>query len=195
MKVLIATTNKGKVREFYCLLKNLDIEVIGLDQCGIEIPSIEENGQTYEENALIKAMTMHRLTGLMTIADDSGLEVDCLQGAPGIFSARFAGPQALDEENNQKLLRLLEDKKNRKARFKTAIVLVGNEVQQVFIGTIDGNIAIKPAGNEGFGYDPLFIPEGYDKTFAEIGQDTKNRISHRARAMEKLKNYFQRNLS
>ena len=169
--------------------------MIGLDQCGIEIPSIEENGQTYEENALIKARTMHRLTGLMTIADDSGLEVDCLQGAPGIFSARFAGPQALDEENNQKLLRLLEDKKNRKARFKTAIVLVGNEVQQVFIGTIDGNIAIKPAGNEGFGYDPLFIPEGYDKTFAEIGQDTKNRISHRAKAMEKLKNYFQRNLS
>lgn len=190
MKILIASTNKGKIREFYSLLKDLDIEVIGLDQCKIEIPSVEEDGQTYEENALNKAKTMHRLTGLMTIADDSGLEVDSLQGAPGIFSARFAGSQATDKENNQKLLTLLDGKNNRKARFKAAIVLVGHGIEEVFIGTIDGKIAIKPAGNEGFGYDPLFIPEGYEKTFAEIGQFLKNKISHRAIAMEKLKKYF-----
>lgn len=191
LKVLLATTNKGKIREFSSLLKDLEIEVIGFDQCGTEIPAVKEDGQTYEENALKKAKTMHRLTGLMTIADDSGLEVDSLQGAPGIFSARFAGPQASDEENNQKLLDLLKDKENRKARFKAAIVLVSHGIEKVFIGTIDGTIAKEPAGNKGFGYDPLFIPDGYDKTFAEMGPDIKNSISHRARAMEKLKNYFQ----
>jgi len=190
LKVLIATKNKGKILEFNSLLKDLDIEVIGLDQCGVNVPSIDEDGQTYEENALKKARTMHQLTGLAVIADDSGLEVDSLQARPGIFSARFAGTLASDKENNQKLLTLLEGSPDRKARFKAAIVLVDNGIEKVFTGTIRGTIAAHSSGSEGFGYDPVFIPEGYTQTFAEIGIHIKNKISHRARAMEKLKNYL-----
>ena len=191
MKVLIATTNKGKIREFNSLLEGLDIEVIGLGECGVTpVPSIEEDGQTYAENTLKKAKTMHQLTGLPVIADDSGLEVDSLHGRPGIFSARFAGPGASDDDNNRKLLALLGQTPNRKARFRAAVVLVDNGVEEVFTGAIEGTIAHHPAGSEGFGYDPVFIPEGYAQTFAEIGTHIKNKISHRARAMEKLKNYF-----
>jgi XTP/dITP diphosphohydrolase len=189
LKVLIATTNKGKIQEFNYLLEGLDIEVIGLAEYGT-VPSVEEDGQTYAENALKKARTMHQLTGLPVIADDSGLEVDSLQGRPGIFSARFAGPDASDEDNNRKLLALLGQTPNRQARFMAAVVFVDNGVEEVFTGTIEGTIAHHPAGSEGFGYDPVFIPEGYAQTFAEIGTHIKNKISHRAKAMEKLKNYL-----
>lgn len=188
MKILLATRNKGKVKELATLLGRINYQVVGIDAFD-NAPLVIEDGATYEENAMKKASALHEFSGLLTIADDSGIEVDSLNGLPGIYSARFAGPNASDENNNIKLLELLKpfpDKNERTARFKAAIALKGDNVENVFIGTVEGAIASEPVGQSGFGYDPLFIPDGFDQTFGQLDKDVKNQISHRAKALNKL---------
>ncbi|RMD53339.1 MAG: XTP/dITP diphosphatase [Nitrospirae bacterium] len=192
MKILIATRNKGKLKEFRSLLSDLGIDIVSIDDVFTDAPIVKEDGKTYEENALKKAETLYRFSSLPTVADDSGLEVEALNGAPGVFSARFAGEGLSDEENNRKLLSLLRDypMEKRKARFKAVIAFVGPGIKKVFEGELRGHIAFEAAGKDGFGYDPIFIPEGYDKTLAQLGKEIKNSISHRAEALNKLKEFL-----
>ena len=149
---------------------------------------VPETGSTFEENAVIKAEAWFKKTGIITIADDSGLEVDALGGAPGVRSARYAGETADDAQNNKKLLNKLKDTplEKRIARFRCVMALAMFDGTKTFDGVVEGRLALEPAGTSGFGYDPLFIPDGYDKTFAELGADVKNSLSHRARALEKV---------
>ena len=192
MKILIATRNKGKIHELELMLKGTSFEAVGLQEFP-DAPTVVEDGQTYEENALKKARTIFKFTGLLTIADDSGLEVDALNGAPGVYSARFAGPDADDEKNNQKLLSQLStvaDEK-RTARFVAVVACTGQGIEKVFRGKVEGRITHKLAGTQGFGYDPLFMPQGFNQTFAELGDSVKNEISHRARAFRELTAFLQ----
>jgi len=197
-KFIIATKNKGKIKEIEKILTGLPLDVISMEQVGI-YKDIEENGATFEENALIKAQELHKLTGEMVMADDSGLEVDYLNGAPGVYSARFAGEGATDEDKNKKLLNLLEGVpfEKRKARFVCAIAVVLPDGKS-FIEkeTCEGYIALTPQGSNGFGYDPLFYIPEYNMTMAQLDPDVKNRISHRAKALgamveklRKIQNY------
>ncbi len=192
MTICIATKNLGKIQEFKFLFNEFipsagEISLVGLN----EFPSIKptvEDGRTFLENARKKALLAAEHTGLLCIADDSGLEVDALNGAPGIFSARYAGPNATDDENMRKLLSALKNVHGdrRTARFACVIaVALPGDVLGLFEGYTHGLIAEKAAGNNGFGYDPLFVKQDYGKTFAQLPHDVKNRISHRARAFEK----------
>ena len=182
MKILLATKNPGKIREMNWLFRDTNIEFIGLEILK-EVPDVVEDGKTYHENALKKAMTFFKLASIPTLAEDLGLEVEYLKGAPGILSARFAGEGATPQENNQKLLNLLtgvpEEKRN--ARFIAVLCLVIDGNPYFFEGEIQGRILDRPRGESGFGYDPIFVPDGYDRSFAELGADIKNQISHRAR--------------
>ncbi len=186
MKLVLATKNEGKVREITKLLAGQDIEVLCLADFP-EIDEIVEDGETFRENAVIKATEVCMQTGLITLADDSGLEVDCLDGLPGVYSARFAGEDKDDRANNQKLLELLEGipEEQRTARFKCVMAVADTEFF-VYIaeGTCAGIIAQEQRGDGGFGYDPLFYLPEQGKTFAELDLETKNKISHRARALE-----------
>ncbi len=189
-QAVIATENEHKLKEIGAILKDLQLEVLSIRDAGLESLKIIENGDTFEENALIKARAVMEKTGKLAIADDSGLEVDMLNSQPGIYSARFAGENATDDENNKKLLKLLEDVPlhDRTARFVCSIAAVfPNGDTIVLRGECPGIIGLEPKGKGGFGYDPLFIVEKYNKTFAELGEEKKNRISHRAVALEKLK--------
>ena len=189
-QAVIATENEHKLKEIGAILKDLQLEVLSIRDAGLESLKIIENGDTFEENALIKARAVMERTGKLAIADDSGLEVDILNGQPGIYSARFAGENATDDENNKKLLKLLEGVPlyDRTARFVCSIAAVfPNGDTLVLRGECPGIIGLEPKGKGGFGYDPLFIVEKYNKTFAELGEEKKNRISHRAVALEKLK--------
>ena len=186
MKLVLATKNEGKVREMTKLLAGQDIEVLSL----ADFPAIEEiveDGETFRENAVIKATEVCMQTGLTTLADDSGLEVDCLDGLPGVYSARFAGEDKDDSANNKKLLELLDGipEEKRTARFKCVIAVADTDCF-VYIaeGTCAGIIAQEQRGDGGFGYDPLFYLPEQGKTFAELDLETKNKISHRARALE-----------
>lgn len=185
--ILFATHNAHKAQEVSAIL---GFPVKTLADAGItdEIP---ETGHTLRENALIKASYLHARWEIPVFADDSGLEVTALHGAPGVFSARFAGEHGNHNANNAKLLHELENKSDRAARFVTVICLILKGEPVFFEGEIRGKIARELSGATGFGYDPLFIPEGYDRTFAELGADVKNRISHRARAVEKLALFLQ----
>lgn len=189
MKIVLATHNLHKVQELKALLEGEPIEVLSLEDIP-DLPDVEETGVTFTENALKKAREICEVTGLPALADDSGLEVDLLNGAPGVYSARFSGPQATHEENNRKLLELLQDHpdpQERTARFKSVIALVmpdGRE--QVVEGCAEGFILTELRGQEGFGYDPLFYVPEYDGTFAELPLATKNQISHRGRAFVKI---------
>ncbi|VAX34165.1 Nucleoside 5-triphosphatase RdgB (dHAPTP, dITP, XTP-specific) [hydrothermal vent metagenome] len=191
MKILLATKNPGKIREMNRIFSNIGVEFIGLDTLK-DVPEVMEDGRTYHENAMKKAMTFYNLASMPTLAEDSGLEVDALKGAPGIFSARFAGENATDKENYEKLLSLLKgipgDK--RTARFVSVLCLVVDATPCFFEGEVRGRILEHPEGESGFGYDPIFVPKDYDKSFAELGDATKNQISHRARAMNKLKDFL-----
>lgn len=185
---MLATKNRGKVEEFKELLKPLNLEVYSLlDFPAISLPP--ETGRTFEENAVFKARFVSSLIGLSALGDDSGLEVDALGGAPGIYSSRFAGAGATDEENNQKLLDLLRPypAEKRGARFRCVLALC-TEQGDIYTasGTLEGVIAENPRGEEGFGYDPLFLVPEWGKTLAELGSEIKNRISHRARAIQGL---------
>lgn len=189
-QAVIATGNKHKLEEIGVILKDFQLEVLSMKDVGLDGLEIIEDGNTFEENALIKAKTVMEKTGKLALADDSGLEVDILNNQPGIYSARFAGEHATDRENNDKLLKLLKDipLENRKARFVCAMAAVfPNGDIIVLRGECSGVIGFEPKGKSGFGYDPLFIIEEYGKTFAELGEERKNKISHRAIALEKLK--------
>lgn len=203
MKIILATRNKHKVEEIKQILEiylepNLYSQIEILDVGNFSwIPEIEEDGKTFAENALKKARTVHEFTGLCSIADDSGIEVDFLNGEPGIYSARYAGKGATDEENNRKLLKLLEGVpiEKRTATFRCVIAYVDGEVEKVFEGETRGKVIFEPRGMGGFGYDPLFVPDGYELTYAEMPKELKNRISHRSKALQKfiefLRTYFE----
>lgn len=188
-EVVIASTNQGKIREIESILKDIKIRVKSLKDFP-EIPEIEEDGLTFSENALKKAQLVSKLTGKVTIADDSGLEVEYLNGKPGIHSARYAGKDATDALNIQKLLKELQNVPyaQRKARFRCVMVLCS---PKGFCHSVDGEcegiIGFEPQGTYGFGYDPVFIVPEYNKTMAQLSPNIKNRISHRAKALEKLK--------
>lgn len=188
-RLIIASNNGGKLREFAKLLQPFGFEVISMRQAGFT-DEIIEDGDTFEENAHIKARAVFEATGLPTIADDSGLEIDFLGGAPGIYSARYAGENATDAERCQKVLDELNgvDVSLRAARFVCSIYFIYAEDDEYSVnGTVDGYIGEEPVGENGFGYDPIFMLDE-DESMATIGEDEKNRISHRAKAFEKLSN-------
>jgi XTP/dITP diphosphohydrolase len=188
-KIVLASGNKGKLREFAALLGELDYEV--LPQSDFEVPDIEETGLSFVENAILKARNACAHTGLPAIADDSGIEVDALKGAPGIYSARFAGENASDKDNLTKLLKdlsgLPEDE--RTARFQCLLVFMQHEKDPTPLicqGTWEGSILKEPGGENGFGYDPVFYVPTHDCSSAELPADVKNKISHRGQALAKL---------
>ena len=184
MKIIAATQNKGKIREIKSIFS--DFEIISMKEAGFDI-EIEENGKTFEENALIKARAIAKLSSLPVLADDSGLCVDALDGRPGIYSARYAGEGATDEQRWEKLLKELENISNRSAKFVSNVAFVTPEGKEyTACGEVLGDIGFEPIGNNGFGYDPLFISKELGKTFAEASQEEKNSISHRKRALTKL---------
>lgn len=188
-RLIIASNNNGKLREFAKLLQPFGFEVISMRQAGFT-DEIIEDGDTFEENAHIKARAVFEATGLPTIADDSGLEIDFLGGAPGIYSARYAGENATDEQRCKKVLDELNgvDISLRAARFVCSIYFIYAEDDEYSVnGTVDGYIGEEPVGENGFGYDPIFMLDE-DESMATIGEDEKNRISHRAKAFEKLSN-------
>jgi XTP/dITP diphosphohydrolase len=188
-RVVLASGNRGKVREINQILANLDIIVV--PQTEFAVPDVEETGLTFVENAIIKARNAAHLTGLPAIADDSGLEVDHLKGAPGIYSARYAGADASDQANLEKLLAELEGvaEEKRTARFQCLMVYLEHERDPTPIicqGTWEGRILTAPRGDNGFGYDPVFLVPGHDLTAAELDSEEKNRLSHRGQALRQL---------
>lgn len=185
-KFVVATKNRGKLKEIAEILEGMNLEVISMEQAGVS-EDIEEYGSTFEENALIKAREVHKRTGELVMADDSGLEVDYLNGAPGIYSSRFAGEGASDTDRNNKLLELLKDVpfEKRKARFVCAIaVILPDGTSFTVRGTCEGYIAFEPVGTNGFGYDPLFFLPEYNKTAAQLEASKKHEISHRGKALK-----------
>ena len=189
MKIVFATNNQNKLMEVRKILGNR-FDIVSLSEIGCH-EDIPEKGQTLKDNALIKAQYVFDHYHVNCFADDTGLECDALGGAPGVYSARYAGGEGHDSEANmKKLLADLENNNNRKARFRTVIALILNGKVQTFEGTVNGEIITEKRGGQGFGYDPIFLPEGYNKTFAELGTDIKNQISHRARATQKLAEYL-----
>ena len=191
MKLVFATHNDHKLKEVQQLLpKNIQLLSLKDIDCFDEIP---ETGDTLEENAKIKADHITQTYGLNCFSDDTGLLVDALNGAPGVYSARYAGGQKDASDNMQKLLNELNGKNNRKAHFKTVVHLNLNGEVHAFEGTVDGVITDKEQGKEGFGYDPIFKPNGFDKTFGELPSDVKNSISHRGRAIRKLVEFLKKN--
>lgn len=200
MKIVFATNNQHKLQEIRDILGS-EFEIVSLKNIGCDV-DIPETGNTLEENAMQKAQYVYDHYNLSCFADDTGLEVEALNGEPGVHSARYAeGTDHDSEANMAKLLRNLEGKDNRKARFRTVIALIQKQdvcpcgctsIKKVnrFEGIVDGSIATEKHGTAGFGYDPIFVPEGYDKSFAELGESIKNGISHRARAVAKLAEYL-----
>lgn len=186
MKIVAATTNKGKIREFQEILGKLGYEVVSMHDEGIDV-EVEETGTTFAENALIKARAVSLLCDSPVIADDSGLCVDALDGAPGIYSARFAGEEATDKDRNKKLLELMADKENRKAHYVASIAFIFPEGREIVTeGTVEGEIMYEEEGNGGFGYDPLFMCTEIGKCFGIATPEEKNAVSHRGRALAKL---------
>lgn len=185
-KLLIATRNPGKVLEYRELLADLDLELTFPDQEGLDL-EVNESGATFEENARLKALAYARASGLPSMADDSGLEVDALDGAPGVRSARYAGPQASDADRYRQLLAALADVPagQRSARFRCVVALARPDgTIETAEGRCEGAIGFEPRGEHGFGYDPVFVVQGYGgRTMAELPPEIKNRISHRARAV------------
>lgn len=183
-KLIFATNNEHKLEEVKSLLSTR-YAILGLKDIGDDT-DIPETGDTLEENAMIKAEYIWNNYGYNCFADDTGLEVEALNNAPGVYSARYAGEQKSAVANMEKLLSELENKNNRKARFRTVIALILDGKRYLFEGKVEGIITHFPEGTAGFGYDPIFQPNGYDKTFAELGIDVKNKISHRAKAIQEL---------
>jgi len=190
-KLVLATHNLHKKMEMNSILSSLGILIVGLDQFP-QIGDIEETGSTLLENAFIKARTVYELTGLPSLADDTGLEVDSLDGAPGVYSARYAGKNPTYQENCSKLLLNLKGYPNEKrvASFKTVIAFVDGEIEHSTEGVVKGLIVKKYRGVDGFGYDPIFQPESQKLTYAEMDADEKNRISHRFKALDKIKEFL-----
>jgi len=193
MKLVFATHNSNKIKEIEPLLPEF-IELVSLTDLGCD-EEIREDGETLEENAYLKASYVTKNFKLDVFADDTGLEVEELNGAPGVYSARYAGKDHDSEANMKRLLKMMEGKTNRKAQFKTVIALNLGTRQKLFIGICKGSILKEARGDQGFGYDPVFQPEGFDKSFAEMTQEEKNKISHRAKAFHKLIGYLHSQLS
>jgi len=196
MELFVATRNRSKVRELQALLGGTRLTLCSYRDFR-DLPEVVEDGRTFGENATKKAVTLAQHTGLLTIADDSGLEVDALDGRPGVLSARYAGPEATDKGNNEKLLAELRNvpEARRTARFRCSVALANpTGLIAVVEGVCEGRIASEERGTEGFGYDPLFIKDNSVKTFAELPLELKNRVSHRALALEKallvIENYL-----
>ena len=188
MQLIFATHNKNKLKEVKSLMPNT-ISLLSLDDINL-INEIEETSTTIEGNALLKAQTIYKQTGISCFADDTGLLVDALNGAPGVYSARYAGEQKNDEDNMRKLLLDLLDKETRNAHFKSVMALIIDGKEYLFEGIINGKIISEKIGTNGFGYDPIFVPNGYTETFAQLNSETKNAISHRGIALNKLINFI-----
>lgn len=201
-ELLLGTRNVGKVREIQNLLSDLPLRLRSLEDFP-DIPEVDEVGKTYEDNSTLKALTYAKLSRLPTLADDSGLEVDALDGLPGPMSARFVGEHASDDDRIKKLLLMLKQRGSvhRSARFVCCLTLAvpnirdsgideNTEIIQVFKGELRGEITCPPRGSNGFGYDPIFVPTGFAETLGELPTETKNRISHRAKALAQLKSFL-----
>jgi len=188
MELVFASNNEHKIREIRSILGN-SFTLLSLSDLNI-YEDIPEDEPTLEGNALSKVRYIHNATGVNVFADDTGLEIDALDGLPGVHSARFAGEKKDSSANIEKVLKMLGTTKNRKARFRTVIALILDKNEYLFEGVVSGNIISKKRGAEGFGYDPVFIPDGKNQTFAEMDLSEKNTISHRARAFEKLREFL-----
>ncbi|MGL5675103.1 MAG: XTP/dITP diphosphatase [Cellulosilyticaceae bacterium] len=187
--IIFATTNAGKVKEIKEILSDLPVEVLTMTEAGIDL-DIEENGKTFEENAIIKAEALKDLTDAIILADDSGVEIDYLNGEPGVYSARYLGKDTPYSEKNQIILDRLAgvEKEDRSARFVCAIAAAGQGIETMTtVGTIEGYIGYESKGDNGFGYDPIFFVEDYQKSTAELTPDEKNAISHRGKALRAMK--------
>jgi XTP/dITP diphosphohydrolase len=191
MKIVFVTNNPHKLEEIRNAV-NKDFTITGLAENGIQ-EDIPETSDTLEGNAIEKAKYIFTKYGLNCFADDTGLEVEALDGHPGVYSARYAGPQCSSRNNVRKLLKEMEKKHNRRARFRTVIAYIEEGKTKIFEGVIKGSITRETHGNKGFGYDPVFRPENSDKTFAEMSLEKKNQISHRARALQKFVAYLSEN--
>ncbi len=188
MKIIFATNNQHKLKEIREIIGDkINIQSLADIHCHEDIP---ETGTTLQENALLKAQFVKDNFGFDCFAEDTGLEVDALHGAPGVYSARFAGEHCSPQDNMEKLLNELQGESNRNARFKTVIALLLNGEKHFFEGEISGQIIAEKRGTQGFGYDPIFVPNGFSQTFAELGDDVKNTISHRAIATQKLADFL-----
>lgn len=189
-RLVLSSNNIHKIDEIGRILEDLPIEVLSKRDIGLENLEVIEDGTTLEENSKKKAIALSEKTEYMVMADDSGIFVEALNGAPGVYSARYSGDDGNDEENNKKLLRELKDVplEDRMGSFLTVITLI-TEDKEVFTvkGECKGHIIFEPKGSNGFGYDPLFVPDGYDKTFGELDSEVKNKISHRAKALEEMR--------
>ncbi|MFN3395602.1 MAG: XTP/dITP diphosphatase, partial [Thermodesulfovibrionales bacterium] len=185
-----ATRNRKKLEEMQRLLEGIPVRLYTLDDFP-ECPEVEENETTFEGNAIKKAIAVSRCTGKIAVSDDSGLEVYALGGAPGVYSARYAGEKADDRANIEKLLSEMKDIKDRRARFVCVIALANpDDKVEVFEGHVEGTIGYEPLGERGFGYDPVFFPKGFNKTFAEMESIEKDKLSHRGKALERLRDYI-----
>jgi len=191
MKLVFASNNKHKIQEIKMVFPR-HFEVVSLQEIGCT-EDIPETAETIEGNAIIKANYITQNYGLSCFADDSALEVEALNGQPGVHSARYAGKQKNDHDNILKLLSELENKTNRNTQFKTVIALNLNEKQHLFTGIVKGKITTEKKGTNDFGYDPIFVPENHNKTFAELSPDEKNKISHRGHAVEQLLHFLTHN--
>lgn len=189
MKLVIATNNQNKVKEIKAKISDLNIELLSLKEIDFD-DEIPETQATIEGNSQQKASYLYDKTNYNCFADDTGLIIEALNNEPGVFSARYAGQKATSEDNMDLVLKKLQNITNRKAKFKTVITLIINNKTYSFTGEIEGEITKEKSGKEGFGYDPIFKPKGYDTTFSEMSLEEKNKISHRALAVEKLVNYL-----
>lgn len=193
--IVAASQNKHKIKEIEAITKEFGMEIISRHDAGVPDVEIVEDGVTFEENSFKKAYEIMKLCGKITIADDSGLEVDCLDGAPGVYSARFAGKDGDDQANNDKLKELIKDVpyEKRTGRFVSVITMVYPDGEKVVArGEVEGHIVLEEKGPNGFGYDPLFVPLGYDITFGQFDPNEKNKISHRANALIELKRQLEK---
>ena len=195
MKMILATHNRDKCAEMNAILGEISIELLSLDDFP-DIDEIVEDGNTLEENALIKARTVYKMTNLPSLADDTGLEVDALNGEPGIYSARYAGETCSYSDNVNKLLKNMENipAEKRTARFQTAIAFVGDNMELVSEGIVEGKITTEPKGVGGFGYDPVFYVSEQGKTYSEMKMKEKNKISHRGKAIQEMLKLLQSRL-
>lgn len=192
--IIAASRNKHKIVEIEAITKKYGMNIVARDDAGLPTTEVEEDGETFEENSYKKAYEIMKMCGKTTIADDSGLVVDYLGGAPGVYSARFAGEGASDERNNHKLLDLLEGVpyKERRAKFVSVITMVFPDGETLVArGECPGHIITEEIGENGFGYDPLFVPEGFERTYAQLTAEEKNTISHRAKALAELEKLLQ----
>ena len=193
--IVAATKNRHKIQEIEAITQEFGMSIISRDEAGVPDIEINEDGETFEENSYKKAFEILKLCNNLTIADDSGLEVDCLDGAPGVYSARFAGKDGDDDANNRKLTELIKDVpyEQRTGRFVSVITMVFPDGETISArGEVEGHLLTEKRGTSGFGYDPLFVPEGYDRTFGELGPEIKNSISHRSRALARLRELLDR---